>query len=564
MSPTLLFLKLRDRLLRNALRHLMAHSLVRLLSMLAISVLIFGLLFGLAWTGLHEVRVRGELDLDLRPFELVLDLMFFILSVMLTFSTAIILYSSLFASDESQFLMASPIADDDIFAYKLQGGIAFSSWGFVLLGSPILIAFGIEIGDGAPWFYYAAMPLFFLGFILMPGSLGAAGCLLLVNLVPRQRRQILAGIAVALVLAGLWWSWSRFRHGYRDGKFPFDDILNDLSIFGGRLAPFHWIARGLKQSALGRVGDMLYYLSLIWANGLFAYVATLWLAQRLYRRGLSRAASGGTLRRRYGGAWLDALAARAVFFLGPQTRLLIVKDFRTFRRDPAQWVQIVIFLGLAALYLPNMRRFYAEDLNRPFKNGISLLMMTTCALLMCTYTARFIFPMLSLEGRKFWILGLLPMDRSRLIWGKFAFSAVACVVAGEFFTILSSTMLGMPPVVVLLHAATIGTLALALSGMSVGIGACLPNFRETDPSKITMGFGGMLNVIAGILLLLVVVTLMAAPVHLLYARAPDHALALTALPWWVWAPHLVGLLLGLAATVIPLRVGVRTLRAMEF
>jgi ABC-2 type transport system permease protein len=344
----------------------------------------------------------------------------------------------------------------------------------------------------------------------------------------------------------------------------FEEVLSDLSIFGGRLVPFHWIARGLKQSALGKVGDMVYYLGLIWANGLFAYLATLWIARHLYRRGLNRAASGGTLRRRYGGAWLDALVARAVFFLDAQTRLLIVKDFRTFRRDPAQWVQIVIFLGLAAFYLPNMRRFYEQELDRSFKNPISLLMLTACAMLMCAYTARFIFPMLSLEGRKFWILGLLPMDRARLIWGKFAFSATGCFLAGEFLAILSGMMLAMPPAVVFLHASTIGTLALGLSGLSVGIGACLPNFRETDPSKITMGFGGMLNVIAGILLLLVLVTLMAAPAHLVLARAPDQALALTDLLWWVWAPHLVGLVLGLAAAIVPLRVGVRTLRAMEF
>src|SRR5438105_695128 len=108
MSPTLLFQKLRRTLLRNALRYLLAYSLVRLLSMVACSVLIWGLIFGLSWAGWHELRVRGEVDLDLPVIERVLDLMFFILAVMLTFSTGIILYSSLFASDESQFLMASP------------------------------------------------------------------------------------------------------------------------------------------------------------------------------------------------------------------------------------------------------------------------------------------------------------------------------------------------------------------------------------------------------------------------------------------------------------------------
>src|SRR4051812_13512416 len=151
MSPTLLFQNLRWHLLRNSVSQLLAHALVRLLTILVCSLLIWGLLFGVSWAGFHELKVRWNVGLELRLIELVLSLLFLTLSVMLTFSTGIILYSSLFASAESQFLLSLPIADDDIFAYKLQGGITFSSWAFVLLGSPVLIAYGLEMGDGAPW-----------------------------------------------------------------------------------------------------------------------------------------------------------------------------------------------------------------------------------------------------------------------------------------------------------------------------------------------------------------------------------------------------------------------------
>ena len=36
---------------------------------------------------------------------------------------------------------------------------------------------------------------------------------------------------------------------------------------------------------------------------------------------------------------------------------------------------------------------------------------------------------------------------------------------------------------VLLHLLTVAVLAAGLSGLSVGLGACMPNFRETDPSQ---------------------------------------------------------------------------------
>src|SRR5262249_46592624 len=159
--------------------------------------------------------------------------------------------------------------------------------------------------------------------------------------------------------------------------------------------------------------------------------------------------------------------------------------------------------------------------------------LTATAFLMCAYTGRFIFPMLSLEGRKFWILGLLPLRRERLLLGKFAFAATGALIVTEFLAIFSNLMLGMPWPILLAHMATVAVLALGLSGLSVGLGACMPNFRETDPSKIAVGFGGTLNLIAGFLLLVVVISLMAVPAHLLLAvhQARDSAVD-TAPPLW--------------------------------
>src|SRR5262245_64518966 len=148
-----------------------------------------------------------------------------------------------------------------------------------------------------------------------------------------------------------------------------------------------------------------------------------------------------------------------------------------------------------------------------YQNALSLLNLMATALLLCTYTGRFIYPMMSLEGRKFWILGLLPLERERLLWGKFAFAAAGGLLIAEFLVVLSNLMLGISWLVLLVHVLTVAVLAVGLSGLSVGLSACLPNFRETDPSKIAVGFGGTLNLVAGLLFLCVIVAVMAAPWH---------------------------------------------------
>ena len=70
----------------------------------------------------------------------------------------------------------------------------------------------------------------------------------------------------------------------------------------------------------------------------------------------------------------------ALRFLDPRTRLLIIKDFRTFRRDPAQWAQVVIFSGLLTLYFANIRNLFAADIPAGYQNGISLLNLLATAL----------------------------------------------------------------------------------------------------------------------------------------------------------------------------------------
>jgi ABC-2 type transport system permease protein len=566
-GQAVLFHWLRWRLLRNSLGVVLRQSFIRLLTVLLCSALIWGSLFALSYVGFHELRDRWNFPLEGELIVTLFDVMFIVLTVLLLFSTGLILYSSLFSAPETSFLLSGPVAADRVFAYKYQGAVAFSSWAFVLLGSPILLAYGLLVGGGAPWYFYAVLPVFFFGFVLLPGSLGALACLLLVNYLPRRRKQVFWLVVLGLAAGlGLWfygWVWPVAQSALGATDWV-RQLLGAFAPMQGVMLPAHWIAEGLQAAAVGEPGEMAYYLTLVCGNGLFLYVLTACVAARLYRRGFNRVATGGELRRRYGGAWLDNGLSRLLGFLDPQTRLLIVKDFRTFRRDPAQWAQILIFAGLAVLYFSNMRHFYQQQIGQSFLNGISLLNVSAVSFLMCAYTGRFVYPMLSLEGRKFWILGLLPLQRDRLLWGKFAFSATGCLLIAESLVIFSDVMLGLPWFLVGVHALTVAVLALGFSGLSVGLGACMPNFRETDPSKIAVGFGGTLNLVAGLGLMLVVVGAMALPWHAAMAWEGERNFVLTAGHWWLGVCTLFGLVVGVLAVFIPLRAGAWALQQMEF
>src|SRR5215510_11956034 len=96
---------------------------------------------------------------------------FFALTVMLTFSNAIIGYSSYFKSKETGFLLAAPVRAESIFLYKFVESLGFSSWAFVFLGTPLMAAYG-RIFD-VPWDFYISSVVFLSAFMFVPAALGA-------------------------------------------------------------------------------------------------------------------------------------------------------------------------------------------------------------------------------------------------------------------------------------------------------------------------------------------------------------------------------------------------------
>ena len=170
-SRRLLMQRLRGAMVRNALRTLLGQSVVRPLTIVLCTLLIWAFVFVGSLEGFRFLSEDVDVPLHGDIVGILFDLLFLTLGVLLVFSGGLILYGSLFTAPETAFLLSTPVDDDQVFAYKFQGAMAFSIWAFLLLGGPILIAYGL-VCDG-PWYFYALLPLFFLGFVLLPGSLGA-------------------------------------------------------------------------------------------------------------------------------------------------------------------------------------------------------------------------------------------------------------------------------------------------------------------------------------------------------------------------------------------------------
>ena len=221
--------------------------------------------------------------------------------------------------------------------------------------------------------------------------------------------------------------------------------------------------------------------------------------------------------------WFDRTLNRCLGFLSPPVRLILMKDVRLFRRDPLQWSQFLILICLLMLYFTNVHPVSYTIHVSQWVNIVSFMNLSVVGLLMSTFTTRFVFPLVSLEGRRFWLLGLLPLKRDSILWAKFLFSVGSLLVPCGLLILLSDWRLGIPAMLIVQHQGTSLLLCLGLSGIGVGLGARLPVITEQSPSRIAAGFGGTLNLVISTLFIVLVLALATLPCHVYLARQMEPA-----------------------------------------
>lgn len=514
----------------------------------------------------------------------VFHLFFASLNIMLVFSSGIILYTGLFNTPETDFLLTLPARPERIVLYKFQEAVFYSSWGFFLLASPMVVAYGIVVH--APWYYFCFMMPLIIAFVYIPCAIGAICCLFIVYKMPKLRSMIVgvsALVAIGIAARSIWQTVSS-PQAKLFGTQWFQDTLHRFRFTEQEWLPSSWLTGGILEAA--RPPSVVYSmqdiadvpvvqssmnLALLITNALLLHVLTVWAAKHWFRVSHDRLAGRQPRRRRAKPALADRIAKWLLAPLPEQIQVLLVKDWRLLRRDPVQWSQFLIFFGLLGLYFLNVDRFNNpnRDISKvTWVNMVSFLNLAVVGLILSTFTTRFIYPMISLEGHCFWILGLLPMKRDVILWSKFCFASVGTWIPSALLVLLSDAMLNVSPMVIGIHQLTCVLLCLGLASIAVGLGATMPNFHETSPSKIAAGFGGTLNLVLSALYIMVTVVLTALPCHfsLIAGEGPwgDAFLSPEELAKWMIGGISAALVVGAIATVVPLHRGLRAFRKLEF
>ncbi len=440
---------------------------------------------------------------------------FFFLFIMLIVSSLILGYSSFFKSKETDFLLSLPLSNRDIWFYNYAKVSLMSSWAFIFLSIPVIAAFGL-VKDAAMSFYLLTVAGFF-PFIIITSILGNIILFAFLAIVPKKYMKYVLTVILTSMIYILWTTIPKGTY-YESTNVMFiiNTLLRHTDITLNNFLPSAWLARELLESLDGNFKNYLFFLMLSLSQGLFLianmYLISEYLYHRIYVNEQSHKAKKFyfiSKARPFYNKYLRKL-------IPSKYMAIIFKDFVVFFRDPLQWSQFFVFFGLIFLYIINLRNM-RYDLDDPFwKNLITFFNLGAVCLTMATLNTRFIFPLISIEGKRIWILGMVPGERKKLVYAKYFYSAIISFIVVIPLIILSNSVIKSGFGIYVLSLATGLAASMTLSAFSVGLGALYPNFKSESPSEIVSGFGATFVLVLSIMYIIYVVGIEGYIGHLIF------------------------------------------------
>ena len=372
-------------------------------------------------------------------------------------------------------------------------------------------------------FYAAAVGV--LGvFLVIPAALGVLVTTGLVLFFParRTREALLVGVGLALGALVLGVRLLRpERLAHPAGLVGFAGFLAGFGAKGSPWLPTTWAVEVLVPLLGARPGEPLFYLGMLVSTAAMLFLTSAAVVERVFLAAWSRSQTG----RVRGDATERPLTGWLALLVRPLPRVpgsLLAKDATVFLRDASQWSQLLLVFALVGIYLYNFSALPLDDgtpLADAMRDLATILNLGLGAFVTTAVAVRFVFPMVSLEGRAWWILRTAPVPLAGLWWSKFWIGYVPLLAFAEVLVATTNALLRVPAPVTITFLLTLLPLMAAVVSLGLAFGTAYPRFDTQNAAQIATGFGAILYMLACLGLIALVVGLEAWPVTRLLRQA---------------------------------------------
>ncbi|PYE56496.1 putative ABC transporter permease subunit [Deinococcus yavapaiensis] len=509
---------------------------------------------------MRALRFLGDFgDIGLAVFRRVLEIGFVVLSAGVTFSAVTTAISTLYLSEDLNFLLTQPLATRSVFAMKVFETYLAAALVPTALTLPIAWTIGAFLH--AAWWYYPVALIAVILVYALPVGLGAALAVLLMRVAPVGRvREVATALGVfisaALVLVIRAARPENLLRQLQNTQ-EFDRLLRDFASPSNPFLPPAWGANGLWLAATGNPPISLVPLAILAALVLGGAAL---LATHAYQQGWARAIDSSRVK-------LDPTPKRASAAEGFAARfgksgVLAFKDTRLLFRDPTQWSQLLILAALAGVYLVSVRSVPLAGFAQ-FQNILGYIQLAFQGFVITGVGVRLAFPAVSLEGRAYWLLRTSPIDVRQLVVSKYLGALPPTMLLALVLAYFSARVLNLTDVVVLASVVVALSNALVITALGIGLGAAFPKLNADNPAEIGLSPGGLLYMLGSLAYSVLLLIVLARPTYL-SVTLPDAYPGLSAFTEPLGALALLGVLaLTVIGTLAPLVFGWRRLDRLE-
>ncbi|MEO8169174.1 MAG: hypothetical protein ABI623_13055, partial [bacterium] len=295
----------------------------------------------------------SQAHIGLFLFHRFLSMLLYVFFITVNLGNMIVSFSTLYKSQEVNFLMTLPISHAKIFLIKFVDNFFYSSSTLTLLGLAMLLGYGSYFD--LPWYFYFFVMFFVMvPFMLIAGILAITSLMLLIKLGTRIGFRLLLAVMVA--------AYGLIVYFYFDATSPMKLVENVMKLWPNvndylgyldppfvKVLPNHWVAEFLYWSVHGDYARAMPYFTLLFLTmlGLIALAGLMarrfyyesWLAVADLKEGESQAAQ-----------------KKPAFSFGngilkPEWDALLRRDLLLFFREPSQWLHLLLMILLLGMFL---------------------------------------------------------------------------------------------------------------------------------------------------------------------------------------------------------------------
>ena len=147
-----------------------------------------------------------------------------------------------------------------------------------------------------------------------------------------------------------------------------------------------------------------------------------------------------------------------------------------------------------------------------------------------------------------------------LLWSKFWVGTIPLLVMAVSLVTVTGLLMNVSDFIMAVSIFTITMMTFGIAGLAVGFGTMYPRFETENAAQIPTSFGGLLFMMAAIVMIGLVITLEARPV---FTYLASRAFGAPTDPMEMVIGFGTAGIVCVVATLIPIRIALRRLEALE-